>query len=151
MKKLNVNLEIKFDKKKPNGTPRKVLDTKLAKKYGWKSKISLDEGFELTYKDFFKIIITIKIEMKKIIVVTGGAGFVGSNLIEYFLKKTNLRIISLDNYSSGSKKNHFVDNRVTYINGHTKDIYKFLNKYKKNINCIFILVSFPGFTKVSYK
>ena len=56
MKKLNVNLEIKFDKKKPNGTPRKVLDTKLAKKYGWKSKISLDEGFELTYKDFLKLL-----------------------------------------------------------------------------------------------
>jgi UDP-glucose 4-epimerase len=44
--------------------------------------------------------------MKNYIVVTGGAGFVGSNLIEYFLTKTNKEIISIDNYSSGSKKNH---------------------------------------------
>ena len=44
--------------------------------------------------------------MKNIIVVTGGAGFVGSNLIEYLEKKTKYKIISLDNYSSGNKKNH---------------------------------------------
>ena len=43
--------------------------------------------------------------MKKI-VVTGGAGFVGSNLINLLLKKTKLKIISIDNYSSGSKKKH---------------------------------------------
>ena len=43
---------------------------------------------------------------KKIIIVTGGCGFVGSNLIEFLLKKTNLKILSLDDYSSGSKKNH---------------------------------------------
>ena len=42
--------------------------------------------------------------MKKIIVVTGGAGFVGSNLIEYLIKKTNHNIISIDDYSSGDKK-----------------------------------------------
>ena len=42
--------------------------------------------------------------MKNYIVVTGGAGFVGSNLIEYLLEKTNYKIISLDNYSTGSKK-----------------------------------------------
>ena len=41
---------------------------------------------------------------KDIIVVTGGAGFVGSNLIEYLIKKNNFRIISIDNYSSGKKK-----------------------------------------------
>ena len=41
---------------------------------------------------------------KNTIIITGGAGFVGSNLIEYFLNKTNIRILSLDNYSSGSKK-----------------------------------------------
>ena len=45
--------------------------------------------------------------MKNIIVVTGGAGFVGSNLIEHLLKKTNKKIISIDNYSTGLKKNHF--------------------------------------------
>ena len=44
--------------------------------------------------------------MKNIIVVTGGAGFVGSNLIELFLKKTKFKIVSLDNYSSGKKANH---------------------------------------------
>ena len=44
---------------------------------------------------------------KKIIVVTGGAGFVGSNLIFKLLEKTNYKIISIDNYSSGSIKNHF--------------------------------------------
>ena len=44
--------------------------------------------------------------MKKILVVTGGAGFVGSNLIEFLIKKTNFKVISLDDYSSGTKKNH---------------------------------------------
>ena len=60
--------------------------------------------------------------MNKILVVTGGAGFVGSNLIEYFLNKTNYQIISLDDYSSGSKKNHIKDKKVKYLKGHTKDI-----------------------------
>jgi len=44
--------------------------------------------------------------MKKYIVVTGGAGFVGSNLIEYLIKKTKYQIISFDNYSTGNKRNH---------------------------------------------
>ena len=75
--------------------------------------------------------------MKKIIVVTGGAGFVGSNLIDYFLKKTNFRILSLDNYSSGKKQNHIKNKNVKYINAHTKDISKVLEKYKNKINAVF--------------
>jgi len=54
--------------------------------------------------------------MKKIIVVTGGAGFVGSNLISLLIKKTNFKIVSLDNYSTGSKKNHIKNKRIKYIN-----------------------------------
>jgi len=54
MKQFEVNLKIKFDKKKPNGTPRKILDTSLAKSYGWKSKFDLIKGFKLTYNDFLK-------------------------------------------------------------------------------------------------
>ena len=53
--------------------------------------------------------------MKNLIVVTGGAGFVGSNLIELLLKKTRFNIISLDNYSSGTKKNHYKSKRVKYL------------------------------------
>ena len=52
MKKIGVKLEIRYDLKKPNGTPRKLLNTDLAKKYGWKSKVNLDEGFDLTLKNF---------------------------------------------------------------------------------------------------
>jgi GDP-L-fucose synthase len=54
MKKLNVKLKIKFDKSKPNGTIRKVLNTQLAKSYGWYSKININKGFDLTFKDFKK-------------------------------------------------------------------------------------------------
>ncbi len=75
--------------------------------------------------------------MKKIIIVTGGAGFVGSNLIRYFVNKTNLRIISIDDYSAGSKKNHINHKKVKYINSHTKNISIILDKYKRNINAIF--------------
>ena len=75
--------------------------------------------------------------MKKLIIVTGGCGFVGFNLIQYFLKHTNFKIISLDDYSSGSKKNHIKDKRVKYFSGHTKDINKILANYKSKINSIF--------------
>jgi len=76
-------------------------------------------------------------KMKNLIIVTGGAGFVGSNLIELLLKKIKYQIISLDNYSSGSKKNHIKNKRVKYLKGHTLEIKKILHKYKKNIKCIF--------------
>ena len=69
--------------------------------------------------------------MKNIIVVTGGAGFVGSNLIKLLLKKTNLNIISIDNYSSGSKKNHIKNKRVKYIKSDTQNISAVLKKPKK--------------------
>ena len=73
----------------------------------------------------------------KYLVVTGGAGFVGSNLINLIIKKTNYNIISVDNYSSGSKKNHIKNNKVKYIKGHTKNISLILKKYKKDISCVF--------------
>jgi len=75
--------------------------------------------------------------MKKYIVVTGGAGFVGSNLIEYLLKKTNFKILSVDNYSSGFLKNHIKHKKVKYIKSDTNNIEKCLSNYKNNINCIF--------------
>jgi UDP-glucose 4-epimerase len=75
--------------------------------------------------------------VKNIILITGGAGFVGSNLVELLLKKTKFKIISLDNYSTGSKKNHFLNSRVKYIKGETKNIHKILNKIKKKILSVF--------------
>jgi UDP-glucose 4-epimerase len=74
--------------------------------------------------------------MKKII-VTGGAGFVGTNLIDYFLKKTKYKIISIDNYSSGSRKNHIKSKRVKYINSDTKNIERILKKDIKSIHSLF--------------
>ena len=75
--------------------------------------------------------------MKNIIVVTGGAGFVGSNLIKYYLNKTKYKIISLDNYSTGTRKNHIKNKRIKYINSNIKNISNKLKKYKNNINAIF--------------
>ena len=76
--------------------------------------------------------------MKNIIVITGGAGFVGSNLIEHFLQNTKkFKFISIDNYSSGKKSNHIKNSRLIYISGDTLNISKYLNKYKKNIHSLF--------------
>ena len=75
--------------------------------------------------------------IKKIIVVTGGAGFVGGNLIEKLLRSTNYKIISIDNYSSGSIKNHIKNTRVRYIKDSSSNISKRLNKYKSKIHTIF--------------
>ena len=74
---------------------------------------------------------------KKIIVVTGGAGFVGSNLIRQLLNKTKFNIISLDNYSTGKKKNQIKSTRIKYIKSHTKNISKILKLYKKDIHSLF--------------
>ena len=73
---------------------------------------------------------------KKRIIITGGAGFVGSNLINLLIIKTNYNIISIDNYSSGSKKNHIKSKRVKYLRGDTKDIFHLLKK-PYEINAIF--------------
>tara|TARA_B110000037_G_scaffold41553_1_gene51386 strand:+ start:678 stop:1556 length:879 start_codon:yes stop_codon:yes gene_type:complete len=75
--------------------------------------------------------------MKNIIIITGGAGFIGSNLIKYLVKKTQLKIISIDNYSTGTKKNHLNHKNVKYIKGQNKDISKILKSYLKRIKVIF--------------
>ena len=75
--------------------------------------------------------------MKNIIVVTGGSGFVGSNLIKYLLLRTKNKIISIDNYSSGSVNNHIKDKRIKYINSDTNNIAKKLGKFKKKIKVVF--------------
>ena len=92
--------------------------------------------------------------MKKIIFVTGGAGFVGSNLISYFIKKTNFNIVSLDDYSSGSKKNHIKSTRVKYIRGNTANIKSVAARLKNKIHSVFhfgefarIYQSFADFDK----
>ena len=73
---------------------------------------------------------------KKSILITGGAGFVASNLIKVFLTKTKFNIVSIDNYSSGFKKNHIKNKRIKYLKGETKDI-KTIIKKPKNIHSVF--------------
>ena len=74
---------------------------------------------------------------RKYIVVTGGAGFIGSHLIQILLDRSNSIIISLDNYSSGFKKNHIKNRRVKYLKGETKNIFNILKNYKNKISDIF--------------
>ena len=68
---------------------------------------------------------------KNIIVITGGAGFVGTNLIKLLLTKTNYKVISIDNYSSGTKKNHIKNSRVKYLKGSTTNINNLIRNSKK--------------------
>ena len=75
---------------------------------------------------------------KNIILITGGAGFIGSSLIKYLIKKNyKYKIISLDNYSSGTVKNHIKNKNIKYIRGHNKDINTLLKNVKKQIKIIF--------------
>jgi UDP-glucose 4-epimerase len=75
--------------------------------------------------------------MRNILVITGGAGFIGSNLISELLKIKKYKIISIDNYSSGLFKNHFKNNRVKYLKGSTKNIEILLKSYTGKIHSIF--------------
>jgi UDP-glucose 4-epimerase len=75
--------------------------------------------------------------MKNILIVTGGAGFIGSNLISELLKFKKFKIISIDNYSSGLSKNHIKNKRVKYLRGDTKNIEILLSNYIGKINTIF--------------
>ena len=75
--------------------------------------------------------------MKNLIIVTGGSGFVGSNLIKLLLEKTNKKIISIDNYSSGSKKNHIKNSRIRYITSDTSEIENKLIKFQNEIHSLF--------------
>jgi UDP-glucose 4-epimerase len=75
--------------------------------------------------------------MKDILVITGGAGFVGSNLISELLKFKKFKIISVDNYSSGLYKNHIKHKRVKYLKGSTKNIETLLRSYNGKIHSIF--------------
>jgi UDP-glucose 4-epimerase len=75
--------------------------------------------------------------MRNILIVTGGAGFIGSNLISELLKFKKFRILSIDNYSSGLSKNHIKNKRVKYLKGNTKNIEILLKGYIGKIHSIF--------------
>ena len=79
---------------------------------------------------------------KNKIIITGGAGFIGTNLIKLLLKKTKYKIVSIDNYSSGLKKNHIKNKNVSYIKADTINISQIL-KYPNKINSIFHFGEFP--------
>jgi UDP-glucose 4-epimerase len=75
--------------------------------------------------------------MRHILVVTGGAGFIGSNLISELLKFKKFRILSIDNYSSGFVKNHIKNKRVVYLKSSTRNIENLLKSYRDKIHSIF--------------
>ena len=71
-------------------------------------------------------------KIKKIL-ITGGAGFVGTNLINLLLKKTKYKIVSIDNYSSGTRKNHIKNRRIKYLKGNTQNISQIIKNPKEII------------------
>jgi UDP-glucose 4-epimerase len=75
--------------------------------------------------------------MRNILIVTGGAGFIGSNLISELLKFKKFRVLSIDNYSSGLSKNHIKNKKVKYLKGNTKNIKILLKGYIGKIHSIF--------------
>jgi UDP-glucose 4-epimerase len=75
--------------------------------------------------------------MRNILVVTGGAGFIGSNLISELLKFKKFNVISIDNYSSGFFKNHIKNKRIKYLKANTKNIETLLKSYEGRIHSIF--------------
>jgi UDP-glucose 4-epimerase len=75
--------------------------------------------------------------MKNIIVITGGAGFIGSNLIKELIKIKKYKILSIDNYSSGKTSNHLISSRLKYLKGNTNNISNILSRYKNKIHTIF--------------
>ena len=81
---------------------------------------------------------------KNLILVTGGAGFVGTNLIKLLIKKTNYNIISLDDYSSGYKINHIKNSKVKYLRGKTSNI----NSLIKNPSRIKSIFHFGEFARI---
>ena len=83
--------------------------------------------------------------MRNILVVTGGAGFIGSNLISEILKLKKFKIISIDNYSSGSTKNQIKNKKIRYLNGNTKNVEILL---KNHINKIHTIFHFGEFARI---
>jgi UDP-glucose 4-epimerase len=75
--------------------------------------------------------------MRNILVVTGGAGFIGSNLISELLKFKKFKVLSIDNYSSGLSRNHTKNKRVEYLKGNTKNINILLKSHASKIHSIF--------------
>ena len=89
--------------------------------------------------------------MTNYIIITGGAGFIGTNLIKLLLKKTKYKIISIDNYSTGLKDNHVLDKRVKYINSNTNDLKLFFQNKQNKIDVIIFCASVVDSKKNTYK
>ena len=83
-------------------------------------------------------------KLKKTIIVTGGAGFIGSNLINLLIKKTDFKILSIDNYSTGVKKNHINNQRIKYLKAETANIFKIV----KDPNSIHSVFHFGEFARI---